>query len=223
MDFALQVQSRTDEPQSVRATGSIPGIIYGPEREKPVSIQVDYNTFDKLYEAAGSSNLLDLTIDSDQPVVALIKDIQHDPIKNQITHFDLYQVKMGEMMNAETELNFVGVAPAVKSLGGTLSTSMETLNIRCLPKDLVGSIDVDLSVLATFDDGIAIKDLNIPEGIEVLDNPDALVATVLAPLTQEQLDKMDESQIGSVEDVAVEEKGKEDGEEGDNAGEKKAE
>lgn len=220
MDFALQVQSRNDAPELVRASGHVPGVVYGPERETPASIQVDYNTFDKLYANAGGSNLIDLTIEGQQPVVALIKDIQHDPVKNQITHFDLYQVKMGEMMQAVTELNFVGEAPAVKSLGGTLTKGMYELNIKCLPKDLVGSIDVDLSSLETFENSIAIKDLTIPEGIEVLDNPNALVASVMAPLTQAQLDKMDESQVGSVEDVAVEEKAKEEGVEGE---EKKAE
>lgn len=117
---------------------------------------------------------------------------------------------MGEELTAMVELTFVGSAPAVKALGGTLITNMESIEVTALPSDLVDHIDVDLSVLATFDDAIRIKDIQLPTGISVSDDPEQLVVKVNAPLTEDQLKAMEESTPASIDDIQVEKKGKEE-------------
>ncbi|MBD3311094.1 MAG: 50S ribosomal protein L25 [Candidatus Magasanikbacteria bacterium] len=220
MNYSLKVDKR--EPKNsgeLREQGKIPAILYGPEREEAQPVSLDYNVFEKLYDEAGESSLIDLTVEGEkEPVKVLIQDIQYDPVKNDIIHVDFRQIKMGEEMYTTIELEFVNESPAVKELGGTLVKGNDYLNVKCLPKDLVSEIKVDLAVLETFDDTITIADLSIPEGITVTDNPDALIAKVSAPLTEEQLKAMEE-ETASVEDVEVEEKGKEgeeteEGEEG---------
>ena len=174
----------------------------------------------------GSSNLIDLTIEgTKEPFIVLVQEVQRDLIKQRITHFDLRQIKMGEEMTATITLNLIGESVAVKELGGTLSTPLNSLNVKCLPKDLVSDIEVDISVLATFDDAVYIKDIKLPEGITVTDNVDTLIAKVVAPLTEEQLKALEEAEAAPVEEIAVEgEEGVEEGaEEGEKEGEEKKE
>ncbi|MBU2542588.1 50S ribosomal protein L25, partial [Patescibacteria group bacterium] len=130
-------------------------------------------------------------------------------------HFDLRQIKMGVEMSVSVELNFVGESPAVKEQGGTLVKSRDYVDIKCLPRDLVGEINVDLSVLKTFDDSIQVKDLILPEGIVVQDDPEMSLAKVQAPMTEDQLKAMDEAETPRIEDVVVEGEKKEDVAEGD--------
>jgi large subunit ribosomal protein L25 len=224
MSFTLKVEKReAGKPEETRESGLIPGVVYGPEME-PVSISMDYNTFTKLYAEAGASSLIDFTVEGNgEPTKVLIQDIQYNPVKGNIIHVDFRQIKMGEEMTTDVALNYVGEAPAVKELGGTLNTGNDTLTVKCLPKDLVSELEVDISVLATFEDVITIADVKLPEGITILtDDTATLLAKVTAPLTEEQLKAMEETKEASVEDVDVEEKGKE-GEEGEGGEEKKEE
>ena len=213
MTFTITAQQRAaGKGAEERESGNIPGVVYGPEIE-PQALTVPATTFQKLYDEAGSSNLIDLDLGGNS-ITVLIQDVQYNPVKQVIIHVDFRQIKMGEAMTATTELRFTGEAPAVKTLGGTLQTGVSSVEISCLPKDLIGHIDVDLSVLATFDDVIHVKDLQVPDTVTLTDNPETVVATVTPPLTEEQLKAMDEADAGSVDDIEVEEKGKKE-EDGD--------
>lgn len=209
MQFTLSAQKRTEKPEDVRTSGSIPAVVYGPEIE-PISIAVDYNTFEKLYNEAGMSTMIDVSVDGAEPIKSLIQDIQLDPVKNTITHADFRQIKMGEEMHATIVLEFEGVAPAEKELGGTLQKTLREVNVRCLPKDLVSHIIVDISVLKTFDDNISIGDLKLPEGIIITDDFSTPIAVVIEPLTDEQFKAMEEEGAVNVADIEVEDKKKED-------------
>jgi large subunit ribosomal protein L25 len=222
MTFTITAQKRTSgAADALRADGGIPAVVYGPEIESfPVGI--DYRTFEKLYQEAGESSLLDLAVDGGTPINVLIQDVQYDPVKGRIIHVDFRQIKMGEEMTATVELNFIGESDAVKTLGGTLNKTIDSVDVKCLPKDLVGHIDVDLSTLKTFDDVITIGSLTIPVGISITDNPDTPVAKVAAPLTEDQLKAMEESGPSSVDEIEVEKKKEEEAGEAED-GEKKEE
>lgn len=209
MSFSLAAQARTEKADALRAQSLIPAVIYGPNCEA-TNLTLPGQTFEKLYEQAGYSNLISLTLDGKDLGQVVIKDIQIDPLKRNITHADLYQVDMSQEMNGEIGLTFLGTAPAVKMLGGNLHIAKESINMRCLPSALVDHIDVDLSILDSFDKAIYVKDLNIPEGITVEDDESILVAKVDAPLSAEQLAAMEETQEKSVDDVASEEGKKEE-------------
>lgn len=192
-----------EKAEQTRAQGLVPAIVYGPEIDS-VSISVEPVPFSKLYEEAASS-LIELQVEgSKDPLIVLIQDVQYDPVKRNVIHVDFRQIKMGEEMSTTTSLVFVGESSAVKQDGGTLMTGNDYINIKCLPKDLVNEIEIDLSVLKTFDDTITIADLKLPEGIVCTDNADSLIAKVSAPLTEDQLKAMEEAEAPKVEDVEVE-------------------
>ncbi|MBI4427034.1 MAG: 50S ribosomal protein L25 [Candidatus Magasanikbacteria bacterium] len=227
MVFTFTAQKRTEKNADVvRAAGQLPGILYGQGIE-PVSLAADRVKFQKLYDQAGESSLIDFTVEGGkEPVKVLIQDIQYDPVKQKPIHFDLRQIRMDKEMDVTIQIHFINEPPAVKGLGGTLNKSIEEIDVRCLPKDLIGSVEVDLGVLQTFDDAIHIKDIKFPDGIKVMNKLDLVVAKVMPPLTEEQLKAMEESGPKSVEEVEVEKKGKVE-EEGEaaagEAGEKKEE
>lgn len=224
MTFALTVQKRTSkDTNALREQGLVPAVVYGPQIE-PVSISVPYRTLASLYEEAGESSIIDCTIEGiADPIKVLIQDLQYDPIKRTMSHADFRQINMNTSMHATIALEFIGQSVAVKELGGTLVTENDEIEVKCLPKDLVSHIDVDLSVLATFDDSIYVKDLAIPAGMTVLDDLEALVAKVTPPLTEDQIKAMEDAGAqGSVEDIEVAKDKKEpDAKSGDEAGDEK--
>ena len=157
----------------------IPAVIYGKEAETK-SLKMRRADFDKAFAAAGESNLISLEIDG-QVSKVLVKETQHDVMKNIFTHADFYQVNMKEKITTEIPLHFVGESKAVRELGGTLIKDMSELEVECLPTDLVDHIDVDISVLNTFDDMIRVEDLVLPKGIALVHHTNDAVAAVREP------------------------------------------
>lgn len=209
--------------QAVRESGEIPGVLYGPETAS-VSLAVSTHAFDVLYKNAGRSSLVDVLVEGTvTPVKTIIQDIQYDPISGRMIHIDFRQVNMKKIMDVDVELRVVGESLAVKGLGGTLIKAMNSLPISCLPGDLVSHIDVDLSVLKSFEDIIRVKDLPISAGIMVRAAAEATIAKVASPLTEEQLKAMEEGTgMKSLEEIKVEEKGKKEEEGEDDASVAKA-
>ena len=208
MTISFSVKKREISAEAVRAEDKIPGVIYGPEME-PISVMADYNSFGKLLKEAGESSLIDFQVEGGKTVKALIQDVQYEPVKGRMIHFDLRQINMSAEMHANVVLKFIGEAPAVKEQGGTLVKVLEEVEVKCLPKDLVSEIDVDLSALKTCDDVIHVKNLVLPTGIQIVNDPETMVAKVAAALTEEQLKAMEETPAPTVEQVEVEKKGKE--------------
>ena len=99
---------------------------------------------------------------------------------------------MKEEIETEVELMFVGESEAVKALGGVLVKSISKVEVKCLPADLPSHIDVDISVMKTFEDHITIKDLKIPKGVEINLEPEVIVALVTPPRTEDELSGLDE-------------------------------
>ena len=200
---------------ALRAEGKLPAVIYGPHVGSQ-AVMLDLNPFVKLYNEVGESTLIDMSVDGGTEYKVLIQDIQRDPVSDQIIHVDLRQLEMDKEIDAEIELEFTGEPPAVKELAGVLVKSLDNIEVRCLPKDLPGSIMVDLSVLKTFNDYIHVKDLPIGHGVKVLTNPEETVATVIA-----QQEEKEEVAPMNVADVEVVGKKKEDAAEGEGEGEEK--
>ncbi|MCC7357709.1 50S ribosomal protein L25 [Candidatus Uhrbacteria bacterium] len=205
MIYALAAQNRTEtgrRSKHVLAEGMIPAVIYGHGVE-PQSIKVHQSEFRKVYRGAGMSSLIDLTIGSNT-VKVIVKEMQVDRVQMTPAHIDFHQVRMDEKMTTEIPLKFIGEAAAVRVLSGTLITNLTSIEVTCLPKDLPHEIEVDLSLLATFDDVITIGSLTLPTGVTATHEADSVIATVAAPLTEEQLKKLEESEVGDVTAIKTE-------------------
>ncbi|MEK7644063.1 MAG: 50S ribosomal protein L25 [Patescibacteria group bacterium] len=218
MAFTLNVQSKPRiSNEDLRKQGIVPGIIYGGDRKEPTAVAVKQSEFQKLYDEAGESSLVDFSIDSGAPVKVLIQDVQVEPVKGKITHVDFRQINMNKEMTVDVELKFSGDPAAVRELGGTLVKPHSYVTIKCLPKDLMSEIEIDLSSLKTFSDAIRVQDILTPDGVVVVDEPEMVIAKVVAPLTEDELKAMEETVAPKIEDIEVEKKGKkeEEGEDDD--------
>lgn len=189
--------------KTFRKKGIIPAVVYGAGH-KNVSIQVDYNEFQKVFEEAGESTIIKLKIGKDAKNV-LIHDIARDLVTDKFIHIDFLQIRMDKAITAEVPLVFVGESPAVKNLEGVLVKNITEVEVEALPKDLPHEIKVDISTLETFDDHIRIKDLKLSEGVKVLVEPEETVILVMPPRTKEELEEI-EKKPEEVEPVVAEEK-----------------
>lgn len=207
MPIALTATRRTQLGRRAKHTldqGLIPAVVYG-HGVPSVSIQIGQADFRKVYREAGTSSLIDLSIDGGTSAKTVVKEVQVNPITLEPAHVDFHQIRMDEMMKAEVPLVFVGESKAVKEFAGTLVKSMDSVEVECLPADLPHAIEVDLSALATFDDLINVSSLKLPKGVTLTDDPHATIATVTAPMTDEQLKKLEEeSGVGDVAAIKTE-------------------
>jgi len=206
MVYELKAKKR-DQKAEVRPEGQIPAVVYGPELKENVLIHLSAVDFDKLYEKAGESSLINLSIEREkEPREVLVKDVSSDPVKTMFLHVDLYQIKRGQKLEIEAQIVLVGEAPAEKVHSGILITNLDSVTIRCLPRDIVSEVKVDLGLLKTFEDRIKIKDLNLPDTVEILADLEEVVALVAPPTVEE---KPTEAEVKVAEEQA------EDAEEGD--------
>lgn len=204
MEYQLKVKPRAEKASAVRAAGNIPGVVYGPQLESQ-SITLSKKRFLDVLEKAGESTLINCEIEGRKDTVAvLVQDIQRDPVKGDIVHVDLRQVNMAEKIDADIQLVFQGEAPAVKAEGGVLVKNVESVSVRCLPKDLVSEIVVPLDSLNTFDDVITVADIKVPAGMEFLSNQEDVVAKVIPQRTEKELAALEEKPEAAVEDIGVE-------------------
>lgn len=186
---------------SSRKSGDLPAIVYGQEKDNE-PIFLNAHEFSRVFSQAGQNTIIELKIDQDKSSNVLIQDIARHPVTNDITHADLLRLNMSQSIRAQIPLSFVGESSAVYQLEGTLLTNIEEVEVETLPAKLPSNIEVDISELDDFEKTIHIKDLNIPEGVELLVDPDELVCKVEPPRSQEEIDALDEE---IVEEIPAEE------------------
>lgn len=113
----------------------------------------------KLYRYAGSSTVVDLT--GEYSGMVLIHDIQTDPISNNLLHVDFLAVSANETVKAEVPVVLIGESPLVKANEGRVELVKDHIAVSALPKDLPHNIEIDISSLATVQDGVFVRDLQL--------------------------------------------------------------
>lgn len=176
----------------LRREGLTPANLYGPGIES-VPLQADTAVVKHLLHKVGRNALISLRIDGDKKSrMVMVRDIQRDPLNGSLLHVDFFQVEMTHKVRADVALVFVGEAPAAKSRRAMLIESLSQLHVEALPADLPSHIEVDLSVLVEIDQAIHVRDISAGDGVEVLTEPDQVIARVM------------ESKAEVVEEVAEE-------------------
>lgn len=184
----------------IRKSLCLPAVVYGYQI-KPRALELNLNTFEKIFRQAGENTLIDLQVDNESPVKVLIHDVQLHPLKNFFTHADFYKVRMDKKIKAEVPVIFSGEAPAVKELGGIFVKNYTALQVECLPGDLPHNITVEISGLKSFEDQIRVGDIVLPAKVIVLENADETVALVTPPRSEEELKALEEAVVEDVEKV----------------------
>ncbi len=209
---AVKRDSARGNADKLRKEGEIPGVVYGRGLENR-NVSVKYNDFVKVFERAGESTLVDLVIGTDEPVKVLVHDTQTDALTDRYTHVDFRQVNMKEKVDAEVQIVFEGVSPAVKEQGAVLVQQIDSVHIKALPGDLMHEIVIDLSKLSNVGDKIYVRDLELPEGVEILNDLSVVIAGVEAQRTAEEVES------ASSEDAeAIIEERKSEGDKADDGG-----
>lgn len=176
---------------ALRREGLVPVVLYGKGKEN-MSLSVNKKEFDRAYKMSGGSTIIQIEIDGEKTKNVLIKDIDKHPVNESILHADFYQVSMSEKITASIPLNFIGDSKAVIDLGGSLITNKSEVEVECLPGDLPHEIEVDISVLEDFDAVIHLKDIKMPEGVEIKDDLEETVALVEPPRSEEEMAELEE-------------------------------
>jgi large subunit ribosomal protein L25 len=161
----------------LRHQGKLPAVIYG-QGHKPEPLEVDGHEFERVFLRAGHTQLVDLVVGSGRPQKVLIKDVQLSPRKNTPLHVDFHQVSLRTKMQIDVPLTFVGEAPGVKAGLGDLLQMAHTLRVECLPAAIPESIEVDVSGLAEVDDGVRVGDIQLPNGVTAIGDPEELVVKI---------------------------------------------
>ncbi len=216
MTITLAVTERDEKTtlDSLRTGGNLPAVVYGPKQE-PISISMDAKAFDKARKEAGESTIVELTGLKDS-VEVLIKEVEFNPIKQQVMHVDFYAIERGKEMTANITLNFIGEAPVEASKAGTVTKVIHEVEVTCKPVDLPNHIDVNIESLVNIEDKIFVKDLQIGKGVTVNTHADDPVAVVSASRVSTE-DEDEAAEAVDMDSIEVEQKGK--GEEGEPAGE----
>ena len=163
---------------ALRRSGYVPAVLYG-RRAEPVSLQANDRELMRVLMRASSSRLVTLTIEGNpEPRMALVREVQREPIKGTLLHVDFYGVSMTEKITVEIPIRFEGTSMAAARNEGVLTYGNDAIEIECLPGDLIDTITVDLSGLLKVGDAIHVSDLKVSDKVKILSNPDDLVVRV---------------------------------------------
>ena len=200
----LNVENRdkTQKSAVLRKAGKMPAVFYG-KKEKSTPVIISKAEFKKVWREAGESSVIDL-VGKNIEAEALIYDVDLDPVTDEPRHADFYVFEKGKKIEISVPLEFIGVAPAVKDMGGTLVKVMHEIEIEALPKDLPHNISVDICSLVNFDSQILAKDVKLPQGVALVAKSEEVVASVYE--TKEEVEEVAPIDLASIE---VQKKGKE--------------
>ena len=165
-----------------RAQGLVPITVYGGGKET-TSASIVKREFATLLRGHGRNVIFTLNVDGAATPVK-IADMQVDPVKGTLIHMDLMRISLTEKSKFEVSIKTVGESEGVKSLGAILEVVTHSLEVRCLPRDLPSIIEVDVTPLS-ISNKFKISDLKLDSKVEILDDPETVIATVVAPRVEE--------------------------------------
>lgn len=181
--LSLEAHPRTvlgKQVKQLRRAGLVPANVYG-HNIASLAVQLPARELETLAREAGSSAVVELRIQGEPRIrTVVIRRLTYNPVTRRPVHADLYQVRMDEPIVADVPIHFTGEAPAVRAEGGIVLELYSHIRVRALPSDMPAAIAVDISGLAHTDDAIAVRDLQLPAGVEVALDPDELITKVNA-------------------------------------------
>ncbi len=187
----LTVEQRTTAGKGVartlRRAGRIPAVLYSGGQSTKLSLNsADLSKL--LHSTARENTLIDLRVDGkrDKERLAVLREVQHDPLTGKALHIDLFEVALDRALRLRVHVEITGGTPLGVKEGGVLQHGVREVEIECLPSLIPDAVRVDASQLKT-DEGIHLRDLQLGEGIRVLGDPDTVIVSVTMPMSEEKL------------------------------------
>lgn len=201
LKLTVQERDSRTSPRSFLQKGLLPAVFYGP-KEKSQAIALDKIAFVKAWREAGESTVIVLETPKGE-IEALVREVAYEPVRNEPIHVDFYVPEKGKKVTVHIPLEFVGVAPAVKDLGGTLVKVLHEVEVEALPKDLPHGISIDVTALVNLDAQILAGSIKLPAGVTLVTEPEEVVAAV--SVAKEETEEAAPMDLSAIE---VEKKGK---------------
>ncbi len=169
----------------LRRNGVVPAVLYGGARSEPVAVD-PRAVLRILHGHEGSTQLLTLRFEGEGggSRMAIIRDLQFDPVTERLLHVDLQEVSADRAITVSVAVHPVGEAAGVKEQKGILSVVLHELQVSCLPASMPERIDADVTALR-IGDVLTVGDLRVPEGVRILNDPGQAVVTVVPPMAEE--------------------------------------
>ncbi len=178
----------------LRRDGFVPGIFYIKGQDQ-IPFYVDEVALNK-YVFTSETNVIELTFEGEEPLSCIIKDIQFDPVTDRVVHFDLQGLTLGQTLQLEIPLSFIGSAVGVKE-GGILQEQLHKLDVECLPRHIPQNLEIDVTELS-LGDSIHVGDLDF-ENIKILNSEDTSVVSVVQPRAEEEETEDDDEAVDTSE------------------------
>ena len=195
MKFDLAAEFRTNSgkgaARQLRRKGRVPAVLYG--QGECVLLTLDPEALREILRAhAGRTALITVKIEgatSKGTRIALLRDYQLDPVSGDVLHADFFEVLMNKAIRVKVPVTVIGGQPAGVKEGGILQHNTRDIHVECLPSALPDSIPVDASALV-IGQGIHVKELQPIAGVRILDDPDQMVVSVAAPMSEAKLEAL---------------------------------
>ena len=189
MEATLHVEKRDgrgkNEARRLRASGRIPAVVYGTEKNKATEIAVDPKVLLRiLHSDSGVNTLIGLEGADLKGGKVLVKEYQLDPIDHKLLHADFYQVAMDKTITVTVPIVLKGEAKGVKQQGGIVDFVNREIEIEVLPGDIPENITVDVSELMLHE-GVRVRDLPADGKWKAVSDADQMIVHVVAPKVEE--------------------------------------
>ncbi len=181
----LTVSQRTETGKGVarklRAAGRVPGVMYGESTQPQALDLVERELTAILRKSTSEQVIVDLTVGNggSEPQMALLRDIQHDPLTGDILHVDFLHISATKPIVVTVPVHIIGVPHGVKERGGILQHVFRELEVESLPADIPDKIDVDVNHLDV-GDAIHVSDLDMPQ-VKFVTAPERTIVSVVPP------------------------------------------
>lgn len=168
--------------KNLRKQNLIPASVYGP-KQPTINLALEKKEFKALFKEVGFTKLFDLEMPDGKAEKVLLKDVQYDYLGAEILHVSIYKVDMEQKIATFLPVSFTGLSMAVKNNLGILVTSVSQVEVKCLPNKIPEGIVVDINGLDNVGDKIFVKDIKLPEGVELVGShaKDIVLAAISAP------------------------------------------
>lgn len=199
-DIVVDLEERTivrKGLQYLRGAGKIPAIIHDHGKQSS-NVMGDFSGLAKAYAEAGKHHPVQLHIGKTQHL-ALIKDVDYEPVKHQMRHIVFQAIKQDEEVEAEIPVMFKDIEIPAEKLSLLVLKQLDHVEVKALPKDLPDELVVDPSKLTEVGDHVTVADLEVPPGVTVITEPGHPIATVEIP--KDQLAEADAAAASLAEDA----------------------
>jgi len=169
----------------VRRQGQIPAVLYGSGMDPVPLILMKEDIFAILKSESGENTIFKVSFKSETRN-AMIKDIQTDPVSDELLHTDLIQIALDKTIRVSVSVVLKGEAVGVKTEGGFVDFITREVEVECLPKDIPENIQIDITELHLHQ-SVKIADIAAIEGVKFLSDPHGVIVLVEAPTKEEEV------------------------------------